>query len=410
MMPALDGIRVVDLTRYLSGPTLTMLLADLGADVIKVETLPAGDPARESGPFHGGESVYYMASNRNKRSVALDLRTPQGAEILRKLLVGADVFVENFRPGTAERMGFGVQALRELNPRLIYASISGFGSVEPGSHLPGFDQTAQAMSGLMSVTGTQETGPMRVGIAVCDSATGVFAAVGVLAALHERDRTGVGRLVETSLMESTLTLMSYQAQRYLSLGEVAAPVGNDHPIMFPQGTFKTASGSITLASGNEKMWRRLCEVIGLADLAEEPRFADNAGRMRNRRELRALIETALRTADAETWIPLINTAGVPCGPVLDLGQALEHPVTTALSMVETVDHHELGDLKVLGQSVKVEGSVEGWLRQAPPTLGEHTREVLAEIGYQHDEIDRLHEQNAVGFCERVADRSGVSGT
>jgi crotonobetainyl-CoA:carnitine CoA-transferase CaiB-like acyl-CoA transferase len=409
-MSALEGLRVVDLTRYLSGPTLTMLLADLGADVIKVETLPHGDPARESGPFHGDESVYYMASNRNKRSIALDLRSPEGSKILRTLVSEADIFVQNFRPGTAEKMGFGVAALRELNPRLIYASISGFGSVEPGSRLPGFDQTAQAMSGLMSVTGTEETGPMRVGIAVSDSATGVFAAVGVLAALHERDRTGLGRLVETSLQESTLTLMSYQAQKYLSLGQVAEPVGNDHPIMFPQGTFKTGDGSITLASGNEKMWRRLCEVLGIADVADDPKFADNAARMRNRIEVRDILETALQSADAETWVPLINAAGVPCGPVLDLRQALEHPVTKALSMVQTVEHQQLGSLKVLGQAVKVEGSIQGWLRAAPPMLGQHTREVLAEIGYNNEEINQLGEQNVAGIFDRAAENSRLSAT
>jgi crotonobetainyl-CoA:carnitine CoA-transferase CaiB-like acyl-CoA transferase len=388
-LAALDGIRVVDLSRYLSGPTVTMLLADLGAEVIKVETLPAGDPARESGPFAGQESVYYMASNRNKRSVAIDLRAPAGLDICLDLLDTADVFVQNFRPGTAEKMGLGVAVLHTRNPRLIYTSISGFGSQSPGDALPGYDQTAQAMSGLMSVTGTPETGPMRVGIAVADSATGVFGAVGVLAALLEREHTGRGTVVRTSLMESMLSLMSYQAQKFLSLGQVPQQDGNDHPIMFPQGTFPAGNGSLTVACGNEKMWRRLCDVLELSSLADDPRFQDNARRMSNRVELRRLLEDSLSQRSSEEWIPIINKAGIPCGPVLDIGQALEHPVTAGLRMVQSVEHATLGTMNVLGQAVKVQGSEEGWLRSAPPLLGEHTEQVLAELGRTCTEIEEL---------------------
>ena len=388
-MSALDGIRVVDLTRYLSGPTFTMLLADLGADVVKVETLPGGDPARQSGPFDRDESVYFMASNRNKRSVALDLRRPEGRAACRRLVDRADVFVQNFRPGTVDAMGLSAAELHTTNPRLIHVSISGFGSRGPGADLPGFDQTAQAMSGLMSVTGTAETGPLRVGIAVADSATGVFAAVGVLAALHERERTGRGGVVEASLMESMLTLMSYQAQKYLSLGVVPGQDGNDHPIMFPQGTFPTGAGAITLACGDERMWRRLCAALDLDGLVDDPRFRDNAQRMVNRGELRALLEKRLAERSAEQWIESIGAAGVPCGPVLDLGQALTHPVTAGLRMVEEVTHASLGPMKVLGQAVKVNDSEDGWLRAAPPRLGQQTREVLAEVGYAEDEVDAL---------------------
>lgn len=400
-MAALEGLKVVDLTRYLSGPTLTMMLADLGAEVIKVETLPTGDPARQSGPFHEDESVYYLASNRNKRSLAVDLRRPEGLDLLLRLIDEADVFVQNYRPGTAEAMGLGAETLRERNPRLVYVNISGFGTRPPGDALPGFDQTAQAMSGLMSVTGTEETGALRVGIAVSDSATGVFAAVGVLAALHERERTGRGGLVESSLMESTLSLMSYQAQKYLSLGIVPGRDGNDHPIMFPQGTFKTGDGSITLASGNEKMWRRLCSALGLDHLAEDPRYADNAARMENRTALRHTIEEVLAAQSAEEWIPRINEAGVPCGPVLDLEQALNHPITQALDMVETVEHRELGEMKVLGQAVKVEGSEKGWLRRPAPMLGEHSVEVATEAGLLDDEIRQLLSTGVISDLRHV---------
>jgi crotonobetainyl-CoA:carnitine CoA-transferase CaiB-like acyl-CoA transferase len=386
---ALDGLRVLDFSRYLSGPTLTMLLADLGADVVKVETLPQGDPARLSGPFHESESVYYMASNRNKRSLAVDLRKQEGKEICLRLADRADVFVQNFRPGVVEDMGFGYGTLSERNPRLVYCNISGFGMRPPGSDFPGFDQTAQAMSGLMSVTGTAATGPLRVGIAVADSSTGVFGAVGVLAALLEREHTGKGQVVDASLMESMLTLMSYQAQKYLSLGEIPGQDGNDHPLMFPQGTFPARTGMLTLASGNEKMWARLCDVLDLRDLVDDPRFVDNSARMANRVELRRFIEEALAARDANEWIPLINDAGVPCSPVLDMGQALDHPFTASLEMVQEVDHASLGSLRILGQAVKLEHSEDEWLVHPPPLLGQHSIEVCRELDYDEDRIEAL---------------------
>ncbi|HEY2044312.1 MAG TPA: CoA transferase [Jatrophihabitans sp.] len=394
-MAALKGIRVVDLTRYLSGPTATMLLADLGADVVKIEGLPHGDPARESGPFIGDESVYYLASNRNKRSLALDLRSPEGIEICLQLIDQADVFVHNFRPGTVEKMGLGSAQLLERNPRLVYTSISGFGTRPPGDVLPGFDQTAQAMSGLMSVTGTEETGPLRVGIAIADSATGVFAAAGVTAALYERERTGRGCVVESSLMESMLSLMSYQAQKYLSLGLVPESVGNDHPIMFPQGTFQTGDGVITLACGSEKMWSRLCEALERTDLSSNERFNTNAGRMAHRSELRLILEGILGEQSADFWIPRINAYGVPCGPVLDLKQALEHPVTAALDMVVSVPHPTLGTMKLLGQGVKVGGRDEPWLHSSPPLMGQDTDVVLRELGLSDDEVSDLAARGVV---------------
>jgi crotonobetainyl-CoA:carnitine CoA-transferase CaiB-like acyl-CoA transferase len=339
--------------------------------------------------------VYYLATNRNKRSFAVDLRQPEGLELVLRLIDEADVFVQNFRPGTADVMGLDSETLRSRNPRLVYVSITGFGSKPPGDTLAGFDQTAQAMSGLMSVTGTADTGPLRTGIAVADSATGVFAAVGVLAALHERERTGRGSLVESSLMESALTLMSYQAQKYLSLGVIPERDGNDHPIMFPQGTFRTKDKYITLASGSEKMWVRLRKVLGLEELVGDERFVDNAARMSNRAELRLLIEQALSSKTADEWIPMINQAGVPCGLVLDVEQALNHPITAALGMVQAVEHTSLGRMKVLGQAVKIEGSDKDWLRRPAPLLGEHTLEIVAELGVDASEAARLLDAGAI---------------
>lgn len=403
-MSALSGIRVVDMSRYLSGPTLTMLLADMGADVIKVEDFPRGDPARETGPFVGDESVYFMASNRNKRSVAVKFRSAEGRSICRQLAERADIFVENFRPGVATRMGLAWPELHEKNPSLIYCSISGFGTEGPGAALAGFDQTAQAMSGLMSVTGTEDTGPLRVGIPVADSSTGVLAAFEVVTALVERDRTGLGQLVECSLMGTMLFLMSYQGQKYLSVGEVPGQDGNDHPLMFPQGVFKTGDGGMAIASGNEQMWQRLARVLGLEALVSDPRFLTNADRMRNRRLLRRLIEERLGGRPTAEWVEVIGNAGVPCGPVLDVGQALEHPIARALDMVQTVRHTTLGSMRVLGRPVRRGADTDEWLRLAPPTLGEHSREVCSEIGITGKEFDRLVKSGLIGVARPDTER------
>jgi crotonobetainyl-CoA:carnitine CoA-transferase CaiB-like acyl-CoA transferase len=387
MTAPLAGIRVVDLTRYVAGPLAAMTLGDLGADVIKVETL-AGDPARESGPFVEGESTYFMASNHSKRAISLDLRAPEGMKVLLKLIDTADVFIENFRPGTADSMGLGPEALHARNPRLIHASISGFGNTDAARDLPGFDQTVQAMSGLMSVTGTEETGPMRVGIAVSDSSTGAFATVGILAALMERERTGKGTTVEASLLQSTMAIINYQAQIALSTGEAPGRNGNDHPILFPQGTFKVGTSAITIASGNEKMWRKLCGVLGLESLAEDPRYADNSGRVHHRKELRQIIEGILATRSADEWIETINAAGVPAGPVLDLREALNHPTTRALGLVQQTDHPRVGRMDVIGKAVTV-GDDSRRIERHAPLLGEHSVEILDELGLSSGETASL---------------------
>jgi crotonobetainyl-CoA:carnitine CoA-transferase CaiB-like acyl-CoA transferase len=394
MTSSLRNIRVVDFSRYLSGPSAAMLLGDLGAEVVKVEGTPRGDPARESGPFHGGESVYYMSSNRNKRSIALNLRDARGLAIAKRIAAQADVVIQNFKPGLVESLGLDYDSLRQENDRLVYCSISGFGSSGPGKDLPGFDQSAQAMSGLMSVTGTPETGPLRVGIAVGDSAAGVFAAVGILAALVRRADTGRGSHVETSLLQSVLSLMNYQAQKYLSLGEIPGQDGNDHPLMFPQGSFPTRDKPITIASGNEAMWRKLCDVLGCPELAEDARFRTNALRMDNRVALRQLLENQLREESAEHWVKAINRAGIPATPIYSVDEALDSPITRHLGMVGTLDHPTLGPLRVVGTPISIDGDVE-YLRKPPPLLGQHTVEISRELGLSEEETRHLVQEGVL---------------
>lgn len=392
-MGTLDGIKVIDLSRYIAGPTASMMLADQGADVIKVESAPVGDPSRQSGPYDRGESVYFMSANRNKRSLALNLRTPESLDILRRLVSDADVLIENFKPGTTAAMGIGPEELAKVNPRLVYCSITGFGTGPIGSKMAGFDQNAQGMSGLMSVTGTPESGPLRTGIPISDSTTGLIASFAIVAKLLERATTGVGGVVTTSLMESSSFMLTYQAQKYLSIGMVPQREGNDHPLLFPQGTFKAADGYLTIASGNETMWRKLCAALDLDELADNPDYANNERRMANRVELRRLMEERLSTNTANHWIDYISAAGVPCGEVLDIDASFEHPVAAELELSATVEHATLGNMRVLGRPANT--GDDNWLRLPPPVLGEHNAEILAELGFDTTAQHDLQEAGAV---------------
>lgn len=395
-MGTLSGVRVLDLSRYIAGPTASMMLGDQGADVIKVESLPVGDPSRQSGPFLDGHSVYYMSANRNKKSLALNLRSPESLEIVKKLALDSDVIIENFKPGTMEKMGLGPETLLAANPGLVYCSISGFGSGTLGVDMAGFDQNAQGMSGLMSVTGTEETGPLRVGVPIADTVTGLIASFAIVSKLQERVRTGAGGLVSTSLMQSANFLLTYQAQKYLSMGIVAGREGNDHPLLFPQGTFRTADGYVTIASGNEKMWRQLCEALGLVELGDHPDFSTNALRLQNKLELRRLMEEVLTTNSTSYWIGHISAAGVPCGEVLDIDEVYSHPIAAELKLAETVKHSALGEMSVLGRPA-VTGD-EPWLRLPPPVLGEHNEEVLSGLGYSEEQIAELA---AAGILQKL---------
>jgi len=386
----LAGLKVLDLTRALSGPFSTMTLGDLGAEVIKVEPTPEGDMVRQWGPFDDDISVYYLSANRNKKGIGVDFRHPDGLALVRKLALGCDIVVENFKVGTMQRMGLGYEALSAEHPGLIMASISGFGSRGPARDWAGFDQIAQGYSGFMSLTGTPESGPTRVGTAIGDLAAGLWLVIGILAAVVQRNRTGRGQHVETSLLAALMALLSVQGQRYLSVGEVPQPCGNVHPVIAPYGTFETADGPLNLAPATQAMWTRLCGILGLERLTSDPRFLTNADRMRHRHELKQELEAALKRRTRMEWTPLMIENGIPAGPINTLDDVFADPQVQACGLVQALRHPQLGELRQVGLPLDLGGvPPEATARLAPPVFGQHTREVLASFGLAREEIDRL---------------------
>jgi crotonobetainyl-CoA:carnitine CoA-transferase CaiB-like acyl-CoA transferase len=381
----LAGIRVLDLTHALAGPYCTMLLGDLGADVIKVEAPHEGDHARRWGPpFVNGESSYFMSVNRNKRSVALDLKAEAGVRAAVDLALASDVLVENFRPGTAARLGLGWDVLHERRPELVYASISGFGQGRPA--LAGYDQIAQGTSGLMSITGEATGQPTKVGVPVGDIAAGMLAAHAIMATLLERTRTGVGRHVDVALNDALLALLTYQAGRYFATGEPPGREGNHHPTVAPYGTFATRDSHLNLAVGSDEQYRRFCEALEAPDLGADPRFATNAERQAARVELALEIERRLARRTTGEWLERMEAAGIPAGPILDLGLALNDPLALEREMRMEVEHPVAGRIGQVGAPWKLDG-MSSPIRLAPPVLGQHTSEVLAEVlGYSPEQI------------------------
>lgn len=375
----LEGLHVLDLSRVLAGPYLTMILGDLGADVVKVERPGSGDDTRSWGPPFAGEgaskeSTYFLAVNRNKRSVEIDLADPGEQELVERLVKWADVLVENFRPGVMDRLGLGDSRLSELNARLVRLSISGFGDTGPERDRVGYDQILQAEGGVMGMTGEPGGPPMRVGVPVADLAAGLFGVVGVLAALVERERRGSGQRVTTSLLASQIGLHVYQGTRYLLAGEVPGPSGHFHPTVVPYGTFAAADGPIVIAVGNDDLWRRFAEVVGLD--ADDPRFATNADRLANREALHELVGDALATRGVGTWTARFARAAVPAGEVKALDRVYATEQVRAQDLVWTVAHPVLGPLTLPGNPIAFDGSPPP-ARRPPPGLGEHNDEVRA---------------------------------
>jgi crotonobetainyl-CoA:carnitine CoA-transferase CaiB-like acyl-CoA transferase len=385
----LGDIRVIDLTIARAGPTCVRQLADWGADVIRVEPPPSQDAADDT--RHGCD---FQNLHRNKRSLTLDLKTPDGQDVLMRLVDTADVLIENMRPPVKERLGFSFDKVHGRNPRLVYGSISGFGQDGPYAARGGVDQIAQGMGGLMSVTGLPGTEPTRAGIPVSDLAAGLYLAIGVLIALHDRERTGTGRWVQTSLLESMIAMMDFQAVRWTIDQEVPPQAGNHHPMSVPMGCFASADGYLNIGAAGGRLLHNLCQVIGLPGLPDDPRFDTPAKRSANRAELNTLVADRLRTRTTAEWVEALNQAGVPCGPVYRMDEVFADPQVGHLGMTAPVEHPALGRLDIVRNAVRMSGGPPT-VRAPSPERGGHSAEVLAELGYPAAEIGRLREQGVI---------------
>lgn len=387
----LDGIRILDLTQVMAGPFATMTLADLGADVVKIEPPHGGDQARRgAGHFMKGEDTAgFLALNRNKRSVVLDLKSDAGREAFSALVDAADVVIENFRPGVTRRLGIDYGTLSQRNPALIYASISGFGQNGPYAGRPGFDLIAQAMGGIMSVTGQPGGDPVKCGIPVSDLGAGLLCANAILAAYIERQRTGQGQYIDTSLYEAVIALSVWETTEWWATGRVPQPVGSAHRLNAPYQALRTADGYITVAANNQRLWVRLCEALERTDLIDDERFATNLDRLANVAELADELESTLRHCSTDEWVEILLAAGTPAGKIANYAEVLDDPHTRARDMVTSVDHPIEGTINTVGIPVKL-SRTPGEIRRAAPLLGEHTDEVLAEFGYPADKIAALH--------------------
>ena len=395
MTLALEKLQVLDLTQVMAGPYCCQLLADLGAHVTKVEPLD-GDASRHAMGYRmkGEDNASFLAVNRGKESIAIDLKSPRGREILYRLAQDADVLVENFRPGVTRRLGIDYETLRTFNQGLIYASISGFGQTGPYASRAGYDLVAQAMSGVMSVTGEPDGNPVKCGIPIGDLGAALFATIGILAAYIAREETGVGQHIDCSLFESALALSVWEATELWSTGRIPGRLGSAHRLSAPYQALRTRDGHLTIGANNQRLWERLCRIIDREDLLSDERFADNSDRVRNREVLIAELESVFMRRTTEEWVAALTEGGVPCGPILDYKTALEDPHTLAREMVIEMRHPVEGTIKGLGIPIKMSGT-PGRVRSAAPLLGQHTDDVLARAGYSPAEIATLREQGVV---------------
>lgn len=392
----LAGIRVLDLTRVLAGPYCTMFLGDLGAEVVKVEQPGVGDDTRGWGPpFAGGESAYFLCTNRNKKSLTTDFKSADGIALVRKLAERADVLIENFRPGAMDRMGLGEKELHEKNPRLVYASLSGFGADGPMADIPGYDLIVQAWGGLMSVTGTAESGPLKVGVAIIDLVAGLMLGKSIVAALYAREKIGVGQKIDTSLLEAEVAALINAGSNYLVGGKVPGRWGNAHPTIVPYQSFQTADSFLVLGAASEAIWKRLCPALGRGELADDPRFAKNADRVEHRQELVALLGEIFLTRTTAAWVAALTEADVPCAPVQTIDQVFAAPQVLHRDMLVEIDHPTAGTVRLAGIPVKFSATPAS-VRLPPPLLGQHSEDVLSSwLGMSIEEIEQLKRKSVL---------------
>ena len=385
----MEGIRVVDLTRVMTGPFCTMMLGDMGADVIKVEMPGTGDDTRAWGPpFIDGEAAYYLSVNRNKRSVALDLKSGLGKEALWRLIDSADVLVENFSPGTIGRLGFGYEAVHARNPKLVFASISGFGQSGPSAGRTAYDLIVQGMSGMMSITGEKGGRPTKTGPPVADIGAGMFAAFAIASALYSREQTGKGTYIDVSMFGGQVAMLTYHATSYFATGRVPTAQGNAHAIIVPYDTFPTGDGFVNIAVGNDRLWQKFCEAVGMLEAAANPDFATNSDRNANKTAVYAAIEEALGRLSTAEVVERLDKAGVPCGPISDIAQVFADPQAEHTGMRQTMMHSKVGEVGVPGFPYRV-GGESLRVRHAAPLLGEQSAEILDELGFSDEEIGEI---------------------
>jgi crotonobetainyl-CoA:carnitine CoA-transferase CaiB-like acyl-CoA transferase len=395
MSVPLENVRVLDASRVLAGPYAAMMLADLGADVVKVEEPVVGDQTRAWGPpFQGDQSAYYLSANRNKRSLTLNLKHPEGQSIFAKLIQNSDILLENFRPGTLSRLGFSAQDLNRLYPRLIHCAITGYGLQRPASHKPVYDLILQAESGWMSITGEPDRAPVRIGVAILDILAAHYAVQGVLAALITRIRTGQGQHVEIAMYDAAVASLCYMAQYYLVSGQSPARMGSQHPTIVPYQAFETQNGYVVVAVASQAIWKRFCQALGMTKLARDPRFSTNADRVKNRSLLGEILEPVFRSGPTADWVQQMEAHDIPAAPINDIATVMNAPLTWACGIVQAAAHPTVGKVQLLNTPLRF--SQAGTMRlHAPPALSEHTESILDELGYTREEITRLRQTGVV---------------